>query len=201
MSVEDPYGDLAYHLIRQSKLSLNLGKLLPYNGPLVRSMIQEQKDLERSIVEVLREDGVLPGDERWPKTIILARVIAQNKQCLLVYHSQRLDTIQTVYWAATHITEELRDKMSTTEIDYLRHYRKSVAKFCDQVAPDDVFGLAMGIEDPPGPSLFITMETVVPPGPVHIESGLMDFELGTRYIVWKPHVEHLILQSYLREVK
>jgi GINS complex subunit 1 len=163
-------------------------------------VIQEQKDLERSI-EVLRDDAVLPGDARWPKAIILARVIAQNKRCLLAYHSQRLDTIQTAYWATTHITEELRDMMSTAEIDYLRHYRESVAIFRDQVAPDDVFGLAMGIEDPPGPSLFIMVETVDPTGPVHIDSGLMDFQSGIRYTVWKPHVEHLILQGYLREVK
>ncbi|KAJ7367066.1 hypothetical protein DFH08DRAFT_949057 [Mycena albidolilacea] len=121
MSAEDPYGELANHLIRQSKLSLDLGKLLPYD---------EQKDLERSI-EVMREDEVLPGDERWPKVIILARVVAQNKRCLLAYHSQRLDTIRTAYWAATHITEELRDQMSTTEIDYLHHYRESVIKFYD----------------------------------------------------------------------
>ncbi|KAJ7675408.1 hypothetical protein B0H14DRAFT_2423739, partial [Mycena olivaceomarginata] len=69
--------------------------------------------------------------------------------CLLAYHLQCLDTIRTVYWAGTHITEELQDKMFTTEVNYLCYYCESVVKFHDQLMADDVLGLAMGIEDPP----------------------------------------------------
>ncbi|KAJ7264978.1 hypothetical protein B0H12DRAFT_1101628 [Mycena haematopus] len=144
-------------------------------------------------------------DERWPAVIILARVIHQNKRCLLAYHSQRLGLIRTAYWAAggavAHVLRELQDSMSPEEIDYLRSYHESVTQYRDQLSRTDVLDLALGVDDPPTESAFITVETVIRPGgPIWTELGLMEFEFGARYIVLKRDVEHLILQGYLRQV-
>ena len=134
---------------------------------------------------------------------ILARVVLQNKWCLLAYHSQRLETIETVYWAAggavAHVIANLRDNMSKEEITFLRSYHESIVEYRQQLSPTDVINLTMGIEDPPRESPFVTVETVLRlGGPVHTESGLLDFELGRRYVVLKRDVEHLILQGYLK---
>ncbi|KAK7016270.1 GINS complex Psf1 component [Favolaschia claudopus] len=200
MSLDHAYGELATRLIAQSKRSLSLNELLPYDRPLVQSIIQEQKDLERAI-QNLREEGVLPADPRWPRVVIFATIIERNKRCLLAYHSQRLDAIHTMYWSTTRISKEIQERMSTAEIEHIHRYRESVYQFRDQLAPDDILDLAMGIEDPPRESVFITVEALVEHGPICTESGTMTFALGRRYILMKSDVEHLILQGLLREVR
>ncbi|KAJ7758584.1 GINS complex Psf1 component [Mycena olivaceomarginata] len=189
----------------RAKSSLELGRLLPYDGPLVRLVIQEQNELEMKI-RALEDDGVTTATHaRWPTLIILVRVVHQNKRCLLAYHSQRLSAIRTAYWAAggaaPHVIAQLRDDMSQDEIVYLRSYHESVVEYRQTLSPADVLDIAMGIEDPPRESPFITVEVVLPlGGPVHTESGLLDFRVGHRYVLQKRDVEHLILQGYLREV-
>ena len=149
-------------------------------------------------------DFTTAAHESWP-LIILARVVVQNKRCLLAYHSQRLDTITTAYWTAggavTHVISQLRDDMSRDEINYLREYHQSVVEYRQQLSPTDVIDFTMGIEDPPRESSFVTVETMRNiGGPIHTESGLLDFQLGHQYVLLKRDVEHLILQGYLREV-
>ncbi|KAJ7787752.1 GINS complex Psf1 component [Mycena olivaceomarginata] len=205
MSFGDSYAELANRLVLRAKSSLELGKLLPYDGPLVRLVIQEQCELERKI-RALEDDGVTTAThERWPTLIILVRVVHQNKRCLLAYHSQRLSAIRTAYWAAggaaAHVIAQLRNDMSQDEIVYLRSYHESVVEYRQMLSPVDVVDLAMGIEDPPGESPLITVEAVLPlGGPVHTGSGLVDFRVGHRFVLEKHDIEHLILQGYLREV-
>ncbi|KAJ7194537.1 hypothetical protein GGX14DRAFT_351398 [Mycena pura] len=205
MSFEDSYGELANRLILEAKSSSELGKLLPYSGPLVQRVIQEQCELERKI-QAMKRDGVTTSEHgRWPTLIILARVVEQNKRCLLAYHSQRLDTIATAYWTAggavAHVISQLRDDMFRDEITYLREYHQSVVEYRQQLSPTDVIDFSMGIEDPPRESSFVTVESVRDlGGPIRTESGLLDFQLGHRYILLKRDVEHLILQGYLRKV-
>jgi len=205
MSFGDSYAELAHRLILRAKSSLDLGMLLPYDGPLVRLVIQEQYELEKKI-RALEDDGVTsPMHERWPTLIVLVRVVHQNKRCLLAYHSQRLSAIRTAYWAAggaaAHVIAQSRNDMSQDEIVYLRSYHDSVVQYRQIVLPADVVDIAMGIEDPPGEYPFITVEAILPlGGPVHTESGLLDFQVGDRYILQKRDIEHLILQGYLREV-
>ncbi|KAJ7019932.1 hypothetical protein C8F04DRAFT_324771 [Mycena alexandri] len=202
MAFDASYGDLANRLVLQSKQSINLAKLLPYDGPLVRQVIQEQRELDRKM-RAMEDDGVKTGDERWPALVIFARVTHQNKRCLLAYHAQRLDLIRTAYWdaggAAGHVIEALRENMSLDEIQYLRDYRDSVVTFRDNISKDDVVDLALGIEHPPK-QLMVTVEAISCTGPIHTQSGTMDFKLGERYILQKSDIAHLILQGYLMEV-
>ncbi|KAF8193240.1 hypothetical protein K438DRAFT_1761944 [Mycena galopus ATCC 62051] len=183
MSFDDSYGELANHLILLAKRSLDLQKLLPYDGPLVRLVIQEQHELSRKI-GAMEAGGITMHHVRWPALVIFAAVIHRNKRCLLAYHSQRLDTIRTAYWAAggalAHVIEKLREEMSQDEITYLRSHHESVVEYRQQVSASDGFGLAMGIEDPPTDSMLVTVEMVVSPGgPIYTESGLIDFRFGS----------------------
>ncbi|KAJ7767083.1 hypothetical protein B0H14DRAFT_360494 [Mycena olivaceomarginata] len=190
MSFGDSYAELANHLILRAKSSLELGRLLPYDGPLVRLVIQEQHELEKKI-RALEDDGVTTATHaHWPTLLILVRVVHQNKRCLLAYHSQRLSAIRTAYWAAggaaAHVIAQLRNDMSQDEIVYLHSYHESVVEYRQTLSPADVLDIAMGIEDPPRESPFITVEAVLPlGGPVHTESGLLDFRVGHRYVLQK----------------
>ncbi|KAJ7230439.1 hypothetical protein GGX14DRAFT_553920 [Mycena pura] len=59
MTSDESYGALANQLVlrSESKLSMDLETLLPYDGPLIRYMLQEQKDLG---------NGVKVGHASWP---------------------------------------------------------------------------------------------------------------------------------------
>ncbi|KAJ6542684.1 DNA replication complex GINS protein PSF1 [Mycena capillaripes] len=203
MSFEE-YGELAHRLVLRAKLSSDLGSLLPYDGLLVRLVIQEQHALDRKLASMEADGVTTAGHARWPALVILARVVHQNKRCLLAYHSQRLGTIRTAYWdaggATANVLEGLRHHMSQDEIEYLRGYHDSVVQYREQVSVADVVNLAMGIFNPPRESAFVTVETIVEPGPLYLESGLIDFKMGQRYSLLKCDVEHLILQGYLQEV-
>ncbi|KAJ7865216.1 hypothetical protein B0H13DRAFT_2353133 [Mycena leptocephala] len=173
MSFEGSYGELANRLVLQSKQSMNLAKLLVYDGPLVRQVIQEQKELDRKLRE-MESNGVTMRDPMWPVLVISARVMHQNKRCLLAYHSQRSDIIRAAYWeaggAASHVLETLQQNMSQSEIQYLRDYRDSVVTFRNSISPDDVVDLALGMVDPPK-QLTVTVETFICPGPIQTQSG------------------------------
>ncbi|KAF8132677.1 DNA replication complex GINS protein PSF1 [Mycena galopus ATCC 62051] len=204
MSFDDTYGTLAHDLVLRAKLSMGLAELLPYDCPLVRRILQEQHDLN-SKIGVMEVDGVTASThERWPALVILARVVHQNKRCLLAYHSHRLGAIRTAYWQAgaaiAHVLTTHEAKTSSDEVQYLYGFHDSVVQYRAALSGTDILDLNMGLEDPPRESVFITVETVVEPGPIYIESGLVDFKLGQRYVLVKEHIEHLLLQGYLRQV-
>ncbi|KAJ7713128.1 GINS complex Psf1 component [Mycena olivaceomarginata] len=203
MSFDDAYGTLAYDLVRRAKLSMELDQLLPYDGPLVRRIIQEQHDLD-SKIRGMEVDGVTTSThERWPALVILARVVQQNKRCLLAYHSHRLGVINTAYWqaggAVVHVLTAHEANMSSDEVRYLRGFHDSVVEY-RTASGTDILNLTSSLEDPPQSLVFITVETIVEPGPIYLESGLVDFKLGHRYFLVKEHIEHLLLQGYLRKV-
>ncbi|KAF7366671.1 GINS complex Psf1 component [Mycena sanguinolenta] len=204
MSFEDSFGRLANDLVLRAKLSSELKRLLPYDGPLVRLVLQEQHDLNAKIGAMEAEGVTTSMHERWPALVILIRVVHQNKRCLLAYHSHRLDVIRTAYWEAggaiAHVLAAHQHEMSTNEIQYLHGLHDSVVRYRDDLSATDVVDLTMGIEDPPRESVFVTVETIREPGPLYIESGLINFKVGQRYILLKHDIEHLILQGYLREV-
>jgi GINS complex subunit 1 len=200
---DDTYGKLAYDLVLRAKLSMELDQLLPYDGPLVRLILQEQHDLD-SKIGGLEVDGVTTSmHERWPALVILTRVVHQNKRCLLAYHSHRLGAIRTAYWqaggAVANVLTAHETNMSSEEVRYLRGFHDSVIQY-RTTSGMDILDLNRGLEDPPRESVFITVETLVEPGPIYLESGLVDFKLGHRYVLVKEHIEHLLLQGYLRKV-
>ncbi|KAF8216647.1 hypothetical protein K438DRAFT_1558985 [Mycena galopus ATCC 62051] len=204
MSFEDSFGRLGNDLVLRAKLSMELGTLLPYDGPLVRLILQEQHDLNARLGAMEGAGVTESTHERWPAIVILSCVVHQNKRCLLAYHSHRLGVLRTAYWeaggAVAHILAIHEGDMSTNEVQYLRDYHQSVLQYRDVLSPADTLDLTMGVENPPRHSVYTTVEAVIEPGPLYVESGLVDFKIGPRYTLIKQEIEHLILQGYLQEV-
>ncbi|KAF8184305.1 hypothetical protein K438DRAFT_1974500 [Mycena galopus ATCC 62051] len=190
MSFEDSFGRLGNDLVLCAKLSIELGTLLPTTALSLGAM--EGAGVTESM------------QERWPAIVILSRVVHQNKRCLLLYHSHRLGVLRTAYWEAgsaiAHVFAIHEDDMSTHEFQYLRDYHQLVLQYQDALSPADTLDLTMGIENPPQQSAFTMVEAVMEPGPLYIESSLVDFKIAPRYTLIKQHIEHLVLQGYLREV-
>ncbi|KAG6806887.1 hypothetical protein H0H92_009691 [Tricholoma furcatifolium] len=192
------YGDLATQLLVEARRSTQTDSLLKYNDALVRSIIREQRDLEKAAEPLAAIDG--PPS---PTLIVIESAIARNKRCLLAYHTHRTDRLRDMYWAVggalPHIlsNQNIRAKLSPHEVDFLRDYHTSVMEFRVDFA--DELDIMAGIENPPK-ELNVHVVVVRECGEIQTELGNINFKKGERYMVRRADIEHLIVQGYLEEV-
>ncbi|TFK34706.1 hypothetical protein BDQ12DRAFT_362625 [Crucibulum laeve] len=192
------YGELATQLILEARRSTQTDTLLKYNDGLVRSLIREQRDLERAAESLMTENTAPP-----PALLIIQTAINRNKRCLLAYHSHRVDRLRDMYWAVggalPHIltNQDIRSKLSPHEVDYLRSYNSSVMEFRAEFSHE--LDITAGITHPPK-DLHVMVRVVRDCGVIQTELGSIDFKKGQRFMVRRADIEHLIVQGYLEEV-
>ena len=199
MSEARQYGELATQLIIESRRSTQTDALLKYNDSMVRSIIREQRDLEKAIATLDLRDGRPPP----PPLLIIQTAINRNKRCLLAYHSHRVDRLRDMYWAVggalPHIllNQDIRSKLSPHEVDYLRQYNSSVMEFRSEFSHE--LDITASITNPPK-DLHALVRVVRDCGVIQTELGSIDFQKGQRFMVRRADIEHLIVQGYLEEV-
>lgn len=198
MSVEArQYGDLATQLIMESRRSTQTDTLLKYNDSLVRSILREQRDLERAAIPLALQPTPPPA------LIVTETAINRNKRCLLAYHAHRMDRLRDMYWAVggalPHLlsNQDLRSKMSPHEVDFLREYHGSIMEYRADFA--DELDIMASITQPPK-DLHVLVRVVKDCGWIQTELGNINFEKGQRFMVRRADIEHLIVQGYLEEV-
>ena len=186
-------------LIFESRRSTATDTLLKYNDSLVRSVIREQRDLEKLVIPLLAVQTPSPP----PQLLIYQTAIARNKRCLLAYHAHRLDLLRDLYWSAggsiPHILSngELRARMSPHEVDFLKMYGESVIRYRGEFTNE--LDITASVERPPK-DLHVLVKVVRDCGVVQTEVGSIDFRKGQRFMVQRADIEHLITQGYLEEV-
>lgn len=199
MSDARQYGELATQLVMESRRSTQTDTLIKYNDALVRSIIREQRDLEKAI-DVLTVEGRGPP----PALLIIQTAINRNKRCLLAYHSHRVDRLRDMYWAVggalPHLlsNQDIRSKLSPHEVDYLRQYNSSVMEFRSEFSHE--LDITASITHPPK-DLHVLVHVVRDCGVIQTELGSIDFRKGQRFMVRRADIEHLIVQGYLEEVQ
>jgi GINS complex subunit 1 len=183
-------------LVLESRRSTATDSLLKYNDSLVRSVIREQRDLEKLVLPLLNPPPT-------PQLLIYQTAITRNKRCLLAYHAHRLDRLRDLYWAAggsvPHIlsNHDLRARLSPHEVDYLKAYNESVMLFRGEFTNE--LDITASVERPPK-DLHVLVKVVRDCGVVQTEVGSIDFRKGQRFMVQRADIEHLITQGYLEEV-
>ncbi|KAI6157187.1 hypothetical protein BKA82DRAFT_4053754 [Pisolithus tinctorius] len=188
------FGDLATQLVLESRRSTLSDTLLKYNDNLVRSVIREQRDLEK-----LTESA----EEVSPALLIYQTAIVRNKRCLLAYHKHRMDRLRDMYWVAggalPHIlsNQDIRSKLSPHEVDFLRQYSASVMDYRAEFSNE--LDITASITHPPK-DLHVLVRVVRDCGVIQTELGSIDFQKGQRFMVRRADIEHLIVQGYLEEV-
>lgn len=198
MSEARQFCDLATQLVTESRRSTQADNLLKYNDSLVRSIIREQRDLEKAAQQYIRE-----GEVPEPPLIIYQTAIARNKRCLLAYHNHRLDRLKDLYWAVggalPHILSnpDIRSKLSPHEVDFLREYNTTVMDFRSEFSYE--LDITAGITNPPK-DIHVSVFVVRDCGVIQTEQGSIDFRKGQRFMVRRADIEHLIVQGYLEEV-
>lgn len=206
--------ELATQLIMESRRSTLTDTLLKYNDSLVRSIIREQRDLEKAAqplalqLALMEEEAAAGGGgavEPPAALLIMQTAIQRNKRCLLAYHAHRLDRLRDLYWsvggALPHMlspTSETRSKLSPHEVDYLRQYNASVLLYRSEFSSD--LDITASITHPPK-DLHVAVRVVRDCGVIETELGSIDFRKGERVVVRRGDVEHFIVQGYLQEVR
>jgi GINS complex subunit 1 len=191
------FGDQATALMLESRRSIATDTLFKYNDSLVRSIIREQRDLEKLILQVPDEPSPAP------QVLIYQVAIARNKRCLLAYHAHRLDFLKDLYWSAgcsiPHILSnaDLRSRMSPHEVDWLKLYNESIILYRSEFSNE--LDITASVERPPK-DLHVLVKVVRDCGVVQTEVGSIDFKKGHRFMVQRTDIEHLITQGYLEEV-
>ena len=199
MSEARQYGELATQLVIESRRSTQTDTLLKYNDSMVRSIIREQRDLEKAIATLDLRDGRPPP----PPLLIIQTTINRNKRCLLAYHSHRVDRLRDMYWAVggalPHIlsNQDIRSKLSPHEVDYLRQYNSSIMEFRSEFSHE--LDITASITNPPK-DLHVLVRVIRDCGVIQTELGSIDFQKGQRFMVRRADIEHLIVQGYLEEV-
>ncbi|KAF8996003.1 hypothetical protein BDQ17DRAFT_1250116 [Cyathus striatus] len=197
MSDARQYGELASTLLLESRRSTQTDTLLKYNDALVRSLIREQRDLERA-ADAFTVDG-RPA----PALLIIQTAINRNKRALLAYHAHRADRLRDMYWACggalPHLlgNTDLRSKLSPHEVDYLRQYNLNVMEFRSEFTYE--LDIMASVTNPPR-DLQVMVRVVKDCGVIQTELGTIDFQKGQRFMVRRADIEHLIVQGYLEEV-
>ncbi|PFH49614.1 hypothetical protein AMATHDRAFT_62847 [Amanita thiersii Skay4041] len=198
MSDVRQYCELATQLVQESKRSTQTDTLFKYNDTLVRSIIREQRDLEKAALELVQK----PGPPQ-PALLIIQTAILRNKRCLLAYHVHRMSRLRDMYWAVggalPHMlsNQELRGKLSPHEVDYLRQYNSSVMEFRSEFSQE--LDIMASITNPPK-NIHVLVQVVKDCGVIQTELGSIDFKRGQRFMVRRADIEHLIVQGYLEEV-
>ena len=192
------YGELGTQLLLESRRSTQTDTFLKYNDALVRSLIREQRDLEKAIDAIPFEGGSPP-----PALLIIQTAINRNKRCLLAYHAHRVERLRDLYWsvggALPHIltNQELRGRMSPHEVDYLRQYNSSIMEFRSEFTHE--LDVTASITIPPK-DIHALVRVVRDCGVIQTELGSIDFKKGQRFMVRRADIENLIVQGYLEEV-
>jgi GINS complex subunit 1 len=191
------FGELGTQLVTESKRSTAADTLLKYNDTLIRSIIREQRDLEKA-ANLLVHQTPPP-----PTLFIYQTAIVRNKRCLLAYHAHRIGRLKDMYWdvggALPHILsdQDIRSKLSPHEVDYLRQYNASVMEFRSEFSHE--LDITASITHPPK-DLHVLVRVVRDCGIIQTELGSIDFKKGHRFMVRRADIEHLIVQHYLEEI-
>jgi GINS complex subunit 1 len=192
------YGELATQLVIESRRSTQTDTLLKYNDMLIRTIIREQRDLEKAAESLALQAGPPP-----PALLIIQTAINRNKRCLLAYHTHRTDRLRDMYWAVggalPHVlsNQDIRSKLSPHEVDFLRQYNGSIMEFRSEFTHE--LDIMASIINPPK-DLHTLVEVVRDCGVIQTELGSIDFRKGQRFMVRRADIEHLIVQGYLEEV-
>lgn len=213
-------GDHAQALVIESNRSIQTRSLLPYNTSTVRSIIRESHSLSDTLTaasEVFTSQVELDRGSEAELTIS-ALALNRNFRALLVYHQQRLETLQEKFWerggglrAAFSAEEapETRKHMATVDVDFARGYAELCLAFkesyygdpADETDPpvqlmEATQVLGGGTTAPPPRDVFVSVRVVGEDRMVDTKSGsMLSLHKGSQYYVPFEDVEDMLVDG------
>lgn len=192
-------------LIADSKRTIGLEHLPPYQPELVRAVTREIRALESEQQATLQEFGGAAGFDHSQHPEAAVNILVQhlskqrNKRCLLAYHRLRTDRIDELCWSEkvnTHgRSERETDSLGPDEVEYARRYNELLAAYKGQWTDVDLTGSL----DPPT-DLYIDVRVLKDAGEIQTEYGTITLTKNSSFFVRSSDVERLIRQGYLQKI-
>ena len=203
-------------LTRHAARTLSLPTLPPHQTELVRTILREVRDLDRSVAALLASYGGQFDPAADPATACALLVnhlsMRRNKRCLLAYHRVRADRLERACWDGVDVPETLNtrkesggqssgegeggvDALCPEEEEYVRLYSELLAQYKGQWTDIDLTGSL----EPPR-DLFVDVRVLKDAGEVQTEYGSINLTKNSQFFVRIGDVERLIAQGYLQRL-
>lgn len=199
------YGDLAMKLIADSKRTIGLDHLPPYQSELVRAVTREinaqEVDQQARLNEVGGAANFVHSQHPEAAVGILVQHLAKqrNKRCLMAYHRLRTDRIDDLCWSEQlnihGKSEKDTDSLGPDEMEYARRYNELLAAYKGQWTDVDLTG---SLEPPK--DLYIDVRVLKDAGEIQTEYGTITLTKNSSFFVRSSDVERLIRQGYLQKL-
>jgi len=200
-------GDLANGLVQDTLRSQQTNLLRPYADATVRSLARETRSLHEALTagqavfsQIESDEGAICG------LLVSALSMRRDKRALLIYHAQRREKLQDLFWAAggqisTVLGQESEERknMTPAEVDFLRGYAKLSIDYRSVYSAINL-DLTSPVMGRPPKALFVQVRVLKDIGEVETEWGTVSFTKDSLVYVRRPDVERLILGGYLEVV-
>jgi len=207
MSRAASLGDLANTLVSDAQRSQQTNLLRPYADSVVRSLARETRSLAEALQagqevysQIEQDEGAICG------LLISALSMRRDKRALLLYHAQRREKIQDLFWSAggqlsqvLGAASEERKNMTPAEVDFLRGYATLNVDYRSVYSAVNL-DLTSPVMGRPPKALFVQVRVLKDIGQVETEWGTVSFTKDSLVYVRRPDVERLILSGYLEVV-
>ncbi|KAK4699692.1 SWI/SNF chromatin-remodeling complex subunit SWI1, partial [Phenoliferia sp. Uapishka_3] len=222
-------GDHAQALVVESSRSIQTRSLLAYNTSTVRSVIRESHTLGEALsvaAEVYAGTAAAqPDRETTAQMTINAITLHRNLRALLVYHQQRIETLQEKFWEnggtlraafSEEDAPETRKHLATVDIAFVQKYNDLCVAFKESMYGElDDRGdtgvqlmqatqlLAGGTTMPPPRDVYVSVRVVGESQSLESKNGggVLSLHKGSQYHVPFEDVEDLLVSGTLELIE
>lgn len=173
--------------------------LPPFNDELMRGVIEEIKKLFDQSTETLNEHSEeLEDNPSLACTLHTNHAsIERNKRCALAYLHQRLKLIEQLRWTqGTVLPPLLRDKLSSTELEYFNTYSNLLA---DYMNAEGVDLTSIDIAQPPK-ELYIEVRVLEDLGEVMTSNGPITLNKNTLHFLPREDVIQYVKEGKMEHL-
>lgn len=190
------YCEAAAKLINEAKRTQGLEQLPVFQDELVRSVLQETKELQKVIEEAetrnqqAAEQGeFVPGAEQG-EMYAAHLALRRNKRCLLGYERLRAERLDQLVWDNKEVSVD-----NYHEEEYFKQYNGIVVDYKNHFPEIDLSGSLVPPKD-----VFIDVRVLKDAGEIQTEYGVFNLTKDSQFFVRKADVERLIQQGYLQRI-
>lgn len=195
------YGDTALQLLRELK---RCTWLPPSRDELLRKVAAEIVALDKLLCDALQQSQS-DGEPETSKSDLSSaaplllhwHAILRNKRCALAYLNERIQRIESLWWAmgsAAALPEEVDEATSQAEKHFLTKYDDLIGEYMGSVDMD----LHMDTEPPKG--LYIECRVLKNSGKVQTDSGVFTLEENSTVFMKRKDAELLVRQGILQHI-
>ncbi|KAL6223272.1 hypothetical protein ACLB2K_006660 [Fragaria x ananassa] len=197
------YGRKGWQLVKEIAIS-EKGQLTPFSSELFDQVIEECKqhyhELE-CLIRRMEEQGLnveTAKNEDHYGALIHHLSLVRNKRCLMAYLYNRSEVLRTLMWkVGSLIPEEIEEKLSYSEKEYIRKHSASLKKYMASVELD----LEVDMVPPKDPYIKVRVLDDLGGDILLSDDKKANFTRHSMHFLKRTDAEQLISQGKMEELK